>query len=248
MNISLNKYDYSDLEQFKDVLEDALSKKARTLRKRIALSLDTEKSYKDTLYHYLYWKLLEEFDSSYPTIETHQITVTETGGNGGYYLYDGFFRKKDNPVTFKVIPEGLFVDSVSANSEELDTLGNDEYEFTMPDKDVEINITYISSMTYKTIYYGTASVLGIIDVTSGTSAQVPMKTPFKFSAKYSNTTPGYIWVASELQLSTQQIPSLGDAYSITDTFNESTITVSGTTYYLYVHKWKTQVDKLTFSN
>jgi hypothetical protein len=249
MNISLNKNDYSSLEQFRDVLEDALSKKARTLRKRIALSLDTEKSYKDSLYHYLYWKLLDEFEDSYDSLKTHEITVTETGGTGGYYLNDGYFRKAGNDVIFKVYPpDETYISLVTCNDEEILQIENNQFSFMMPNEDAIVEINYATLENTTVIYWG-LSVDGNVDLsaTNKNTLITPLTNPFEVTINFNNVgNPAYLWIASKIELNTQTLQGLGST-TTNDTFNISTVEYIGETYYLYIHKWATELNMLKLS-
>jgi len=244
MNISLNSKDYSNSEQFQNVLEGALSKKGRTLRKKVALGLENEKNYKDTLYHYLYWRLLETFDDSYIAPETYEITVTETGGNGAYYVYDGYKRKADNTVTIKVYPpDEMFVSGVTVNSSKVYyRIGND-FTFTMPDTNANLVISYSEIFTLMIIYFGSSDITTIYNPENGNQV---IYSDEGITIPFNNTSPEYIWFASPIQMSI--VEAFGHQADISETFDVQTIFIRGLTYYLYVHKWKTQVNNLTFYN
>ena len=247
MNTSFNVDDYQDLDTFLTVLKRGLSSKGKSLRKKWANSLTAERLSDITLTDYLYYRMLEDdTETAYEVNGTHSINVEEEGGSGAYYIYAGDRRKKDNEVTIEVKPPtGYDVAGLELNEEEVYLNDDNTFIFDMPDENAELLIKYANNVTRITIYYGTSSDTNPT-VLNGTTISKVVTSPFGVGIPFNNVgTPAYPWFASPIRISDMK-NTIGDQYDISEEFTETNITISGTPYYLYVHKWKTEINKLTF--
>lgn len=247
MNLTINRDDYAKYESFMIELKKALRYKGTLLAKQAVNSLDTSKMYKTLFPDYLYYRLFEEMsDPVNPPVSTYIINVEQIGGEGGYFIKYGKYRKNTNLVEFKVYPPvGLFVQSVSINGEEITkTTNNNVYSFIMPDNDVLIEITYSQTMPITSIvYWGVSLTETITSITNGNILNVELDKPFAIS--YNNIgNSGYIWFATELPVILQSAEAFkSNKFLITGSFNE-TPQVELPNYTLYVHKWPTEIDKI----
>lgn len=141
---SLYKIDYQTDVGFKESTRKSLLKVANEIAdKRLYGSLLKAKdiiiSLRLLLTHFVSGFQHEE---SYVGLTTRKITVTEVGGNGSYYFVNGYYRKPGGKV--KVLatpPEGLNVYSIVISGVVVSNQ-NQVYKFTMPDRDINVTITY----------------------------------------------------------------------------------------------------------
>ena len=245
MNTSFNVDDYQDLDTFLTVLKRGLSSKGKSLRKKWANSLTAERLSDITLTDYLYYRMLEDdTETAYEVNGTHSINVEEEGGSGAYYIYAGDRRKKDNEVTIEIKPpDDKVISAVTCNEDRVYYRLGNVFTFTMPDTNADIVINYSESSTLMIIYFGSSDITTIYNPENGVQAIYSSE---GVTLPFNNSSPEYIWFASPVQMSI--VEAFGHQANIEETFDVQEIYINGIDYYLYVHKWKTQVNNLTFYN
>lgn len=255
MNITINRDDYDKYEDFMVELKKALRYKGNLLAKQAVNTLDTSNMYKTLKPDYLYYRLFDDIGDPVEGTYSYIIIVEQTGGKGGYFFKHGLYRKPTNPVSFKIMPPmNMYVHGVSVNNSKVINFNHNTNigQFAMPNGDAHVKIVYTATMVDTSIvYWGILqgiSEIGTFNVQGGNTISVHTQEPVTFNIPYGVGNPGYIWFATNLDVNKQQVGN--DAFSkfnITGTFDETSNTSLPPGYKLYVHKWITEVESLTFS-
>lgn len=256
MNITINRDDYDEYEDFIDELKKALRYKGNLLAKQAVNTLDTNNMHQTLEPDYLYYRLFDDIGTPVEGTYSYIIIVEQIGGSGGYFFKYGMYRKPGKGVQFKVIPPmNMYVHGVSVNSSKVINFNHNTNigQFTMPDSDAHVKIHYTTQMvTTSTVYWGiisNTSFINTINVTTYNLISIPTEEPVNFTIPYDNIgNMGYLWFATELNVDKQKV-GLGEfsSFNVTGTFDEyTTNNTVPSGYKYYVHKWPTEVESLTF--
>lgn len=243
MNLTINREDYTDYDEFMIQLKKALSYKGNLFAKQAVHSLDVSKMYKTLLPDYLYYRLFDNIGNPVdPLVSTYIINVEEIGGSGAYYIKHGLYRKDTNIVEFKVYPPtGFYVHAVVISDSKLIRYNENEYSFIMPENDVNLQIVYSQTQPIIQVVYFGYNIDNVNQMYSGSTLIIDPIEPF--TIPFENIgLPGYIWFATERTI-TKQTQNVGGEFDILDTF-ELFDTFAG--YNIYRHLWPTEIDKITF--
>lgn len=246
MNLTINRDDYADYDEFMFHLKKALAYKGNLFAKQALYSLDTNNMYKTLLPDYLYYRLFDDIGEPIdPLVSTYIINVEEVGGNGAYYIKHGKYRKNTNVVEFKIYPPiGLYINLVKCNDIILTGNTDNVYSFIMPESDVTIQITYSMEQPSTQIIYFGYNIENVADIYTGSTVIIDQILPFTIPF-YNVGTPGYIWFATERTITKQSktVNTGGGQFDLYDTF-ELFGTFNG--YNVYRHLWITEIDTITF--
>lgn len=243
MNLTINRDDYINDESFMIHLKRALRYKGTLLAKQAVNSLDTSNMYKTVFPDYLYYRLFEEIGEPLVSpVSTYIINVEQIGGEGGYFIKYGKYRKNTNVVEFKIYPPvGLYIAGVTYNQSRLVGDSNNIFSFTMPEEDVLIQITYSMTQPVTQLVYFGYNIENVEDIYTGSTIIIDPVLPFTVPF-YNVGVPGRIWFATKRDV-TKQTQNIGEQFDLSDTF-ESLGTFGE--YTIYRHLWITEIDTITF--
>jgi hypothetical protein len=127
------------------------------------------------------------------------------------------------------------------------TISKTGYSVVTGSVNVNSSKTVTVSLGVGVAYWGVSDTSPVTVSTTNSATVVDNVTYNSITVPYNNTTTNkYLWIASPVQLTRSS--TLGYYESITDSFTESTTTISGVTFYLYVSSWKTKVETMIFDN
>lgn len=165
---SLRRGDYGSIDSYLLYLNEEIAIRAKTLAQASTYNLEECCGCYELFDLYLKKEQMELENVEVEDLDvpvTYDITVTEVGGNGDYYVLDGYHRKANHEVGFAgIAPTGTNVSGVTITYgiTEDDIVGiissiNGVYyfAFAMPASDVLITITYgaqLSGTDWKMIW------------------------------------------------------------------------------------------------
>lgn len=127
------------------------------------------------------------------------------------------------------------------------TISKTGYSVVTGSVNVNSSKTVTVSLGVGVAYWGLSDAVPVTVSTTNSSPVYNVSTYQAVEVPFNNTTTNrYLWIASPIQLTRSS--TLGYYETITDSFTESTTTISGVTFYLYVSSWKTKVNTMIFDN